>query len=111
MPASTPANRCWTRAVALGGVLLGVLQVSGCASLPRIDPSGEQFFIFPGETPPTPPPQPAVVGPAVVGPPIAGVAPDAFAGVQPIAPPAGNPVAPPVLTAARSTLNCATAAT
>ena len=74
-------------------VALAVAMVGGCAGLPRIDPSGEQILIFPGETPPAAP------GTPVLPPPVVGNAPlvaDPFAANGLIAPPPGNLPAPPV---------------
>lgn len=65
----------------------------GCAlnGLPRIDPSGEQILIFPGETPPVAPAQPGFAVPQPQPAPV-----DPFTGVSPITAPPGNPTAPPV---------------
>lgn len=60
---------------------LGVAMAAGCAGLPRIDPSGERFFIFPSDAPQVPPPTPI----------------DPVTGAPAIAPPLGNLPAPPAL--------------
>jgi hypothetical protein len=57
--------------------------ISGCAGLPRIDPSGQRILLFPGEQPPVPTLPPAAA-PPVVQPGPAVVVP--------------NPVAPPAAT-------------
>lgn len=51
------ADRCHRRRLALGVCTL-LLGLSGCAGLPRIDPTGERLFIWPQN-------QPAVVAPTI----------------------------------------------
>jgi hypothetical protein len=95
------------RAAALFGALVAL---AGCASWqgPRIDPTGERFFVWPGEPQPTFAGPPGVPAATVVGPPVAVAPPAAEAAspgvpvVGPIAPatgigaPMGNVLAPPV---------------
>jgi len=77
-------------------VALAVATVGGCAGLPRIDPSGEQILIFPGETPPAAPATTVLPPPVISNGPLA---PDPFAANGLIAPPPGNLPAPPVFAA------------
>ncbi len=109
----------WRRLLLILAIAVGMVAVAGCATWqgPRIDPTGESLFVWPGE------PTPVAVAPPVIAPaPVAG-APLAIAGapttiaapppgmvavptapvaaVQPLAPmvpstPFGNVVAPPV---------------
>jgi uncharacterized repeat protein (TIGR01451 family) len=101
-------SRCSQIALAL---LCSVILSTGCASWqgPRIDPSGQRLFIWPGESP-TAPPQ-TFAGPPIVGAPIVAPPPGATIVVPPPPPPPvpvqslpsvtpstpfGNMVAPPV---------------
>jgi hypothetical protein len=100
MPGSSTSRAC-LRAFAL---LWCTATLAGCASwqLPRIDPSGERFFIWPNEAaPPAIVGPPTVVGPpAIVAPPVGApmIAPSPAAPVvaPPVTAPFGNVQAPPV---------------
>jgi uncharacterized repeat protein (TIGR01451 family) len=77
-----------TTAIAILGC---IAVICGCAGWqgPRIDPSGERIFVWPGETP-----APVVAGPPVVtGPPV--IAPPPGAPVAPVVPAPAPIVAPP----------------
>ncbi len=79
-------------------LLCGMAVTTGCATwqVPRIDPSGERFFIWPNQSPAFAAPPAAVVAPppAFVGPPV---------GAPPTAPPPGATYAPPGATYAPPT--------
>lgn len=87
---TTPNRRFWLAALALC-----LAPLAGCAldQWPRIDPSGEQILIFPGETPPVAPGQPLASTPIL---PPTQPAVDPFTGVAPLTAPPGNLTAPPV---------------
>jgi uncharacterized repeat protein (TIGR01451 family) len=112
MSAANPNRHCWRR-LALGVCALGVFELglSGCAGLPRIDPTGERLLIWPQN-------QPQVVTPgigSVQAPPVftdpvfpqpqlpPTVGPAAVAGPVAVAPPA-QPVIAPGITVPQDTL-------
>lgn len=75
---------------ALLAALVAGLLASGCAGLPRIDPSGRQILIWPDRQ---------TAAPALPGVPTLGNidVPPVFAGQTPTVPPPGDPLAAPVL--------------